>query len=326
MLCKKCILPESRPDIWLNNQGICNICLDANSKASDKKNRLLESDFVKIINKYKAKGKYDCLVMCSGGKDSTASLYYMKKRYKMNPLAFTFDHGFENDEAIDNIKNAVKILEVDWLFYRTGFMKDIFGQIIQENIKVPICHICTIWYIQLTYDIARRYNIPLIISGFTKGQSGEEGEPLDAYKTMSKATSDFVINILRKAPSCKHFPASIEEATRISSRRFKSIVVSPHWYLRWDPEEIKGILSRELKWKTPKLSYPKGSTNCLMNFISVYLSMKHYGYTHYHIEASKLIREQELSRQEALDMLAIKFDVGLLNSILKGMGICKNFD
>jgi tRNA(Ile)-lysidine synthase TilS/MesJ len=325
MLCRKCVLPEFKPDIYLNEDGICNICTSADRKTPVKKDRLLESDFVSTIHKYKGKGKYDCLVMCSGGKDSTASLYYMKTRYKMNPLVFTFDHGFENEEAICNIKNAVEILGVDWLFYRTGFIKDVFEQVIRENIKSPICHICTIWYIQLTYDIARRYKIPLIISGYTKGQSGKEGESLDAYRTMSKATSDFIVNKLRKNPKYKKFPKSIEEATRISSRRFKSIVVSPHWYLRWDPEEIKGILSRGLNWKAPKLSYPKGSTNCLMNFISVYLSMKHYGYTHYHIEASKLIREQELSREEALDMLAIEFDTDLLDSILKSMGICKHF-
>ena len=29
--------------------------------------------------------------MLSGGKDSTAALYLMKRRYRMSPLAFTFD-------------------------------------------------------------------------------------------------------------------------------------------------------------------------------------------------------------------------------------------
>ena len=54
--------------------------------------------------------------MCSGGKDSTSSLYYVKKRYNLNPLAFTFDHGFETEEAMRNIKNAVEILDVDFLY------------------------------------------------------------------------------------------------------------------------------------------------------------------------------------------------------------------
>jgi tRNA(Ile)-lysidine synthase TilS/MesJ len=62
--------------------------------------------------------------MCSGGKDSTASLYFMKKRYRMNPLAFTFDHGFEIEGAKENVINAVEALGVDYLFFKTDFMKE----------------------------------------------------------------------------------------------------------------------------------------------------------------------------------------------------------
>lgn len=317
-ICKRCVLPESKPDIWLNKEGICNICIEyEKTKNSNKDRRFLETDFIKLLNQYKGKGRYDCLVMCSGGKDSTSSLYYMKRRYKMNPMVFTFDNGFENNEALENIRNAVDTLKVDWLFYKTDFMRDVFTRIIKNNIKAPICHVCAIWYMQLTYDIAARYKIPLIVAGWTKGQSGEGGNSTKAYASMSKATSDFVVNYLHKDPKYKGFPRSIKEATETAQRKFKSIVISPHWYVQWDPDRITEILQKELKWKTPKVSYPRGSTNCMMNFISVYLSMRHYGYTHYHIEMSKLIREGELSREEALSMLKLNFDKNLIDGILK---------
>jgi hypothetical protein len=326
MLCNKCVLPESKPDIWLDKEGICNICRGSSKGAINESHGLLESGFVKIIDRYRKKKTYDCLVMCSGGKDSTASLYYMKRRYKMNPLVFTFDNGFENEEAIRNIKNAVDILRVDWLFYKTTFIKDAFAQIIREKARVSICHICAIWYIQLTYDIARRYKIPLIISGFTKGQSGEDSEPFDAYKQISESTADFIRYKLRKNPKYARFPTSIREVTRSAGRRFRSVVVSPHWYLPWEPEKITEVLQRELKWRAPTLSFPKGSTNCFMNFVSAYLSMKHFGYTHYHIEASKLIRKNELSRDEALKSLEIDFNLDFLNSIVKGLDGCDGLD
>lgn len=44
------------------------------------------------------------------------------------------------------------------------------------------------------------------------------------------------------------------------------------------------------------------------------------GYTHYHIEMSKLIRLGELSREEALSMLEINFDLNLVNSVLSKIG------
>ena len=105
-ICKRCIMPESLPDIKLNEEGICNLCLAHEVIKKIEGEKPLESDLIKILNKYKGKNKYDCMVMCSGGKDSTSALYYMKKRYGLNPLAFTFDHGFETEEALENIKNA----------------------------------------------------------------------------------------------------------------------------------------------------------------------------------------------------------------------------
>jgi len=316
-ICKKCVLPESGLDIVLNEDGICNICVDfQNQNTQNQDSALLESELIKILNKYKAKSQYDCLVMCSGGKDSTLSLYYMKRRYKMNPLAFTFDHGFENEEALKNIRNAVNILNIDWIYYKSETMKDIFAQIIKSRTKAPICHVCAIWYLGLTHDLAARYNIPLIVAGWTKGQSLRGKETGVEYKSMSKSTEDFVKNYLRKNPKYEDFPISIKEVLDKARKRFKSCAISPHWFCQYDHEKMKEILERELKWEAPKLSYPRGSTNCLMNFANVYLSMKNYGYTHYHIEMSKLVRLGEMSREEALNILEIGFDEQFVNSIL----------
>ena len=314
MICKKCVLPEFKPDIFLNKDGLCNICVDFDKrKATQQNNKLLESDLVVVLNRYKGKAKYDCLIMCSGGKDSVMSLYYMKKRYKMNPLVFTFDHGFENAEAMENIRNAVDILKVDWLFYRTAFMRDIFALAIKNNPKVSICHICAIWYIQLTYETAAKYKIPLIVAGWTKGQCDEGDDAGRAFVSMSKVTSDFIVNNLHKLPQYKNFPRSMKEA----QKKFKCKMISPHWYLQWDQEKIMEVLHKELNWKAPESSFPKGSTNCLMNFVSVDLAMKYYGYTHYHIEMSKLIRLGQLSREEALNALKIDFDINIVNDILE---------
>ena len=83
-------MPERKPDVYLNEEGICSICVAHDMmKKFEENSKPLETDFLKVINKYKGKHKYDCLVMCSGGKDSTSSLYYMKKRYNLNPLALT---------------------------------------------------------------------------------------------------------------------------------------------------------------------------------------------------------------------------------------------
>jgi hypothetical protein len=324
--CNKCIMPEHKPDVFLNEAGICNLCVNyERMKIVEEKNKPLETDFLKIINKYKGKHKYDCMVMCSGGKDSTSSLYYMKKRYKLNPLAFTFDHGFETDEAMENIHNAVEILGVDFLFFRSDYMKNMFSRILTSGSKAVICHPCSIWYMDLAFDVAARYDIPLIVAGWTKGQSSNAGVMSKCgcnihapeFRAMAQATIDFLNNDLKNMPEYNDFPGSMEEVLKRANKRHKAIVISPHWFLPFGPDVYVETIRKELKWKAPEFSYPKGSTNCSLNFISVHNSMKYFGYTHYHVEASKLIREGYLTREEAMKQLEIGFDKQVLNEVGK---------
>jgi len=325
-ICQRCVLPENKPDVWLNERKICNICIEyEKTKSAQGDNKVLETDFIKMLNQYKGKAKYDCLVMCSGGKDSTSALYYMKRRYKLNPLAFTFDHGFETEDAMENVRNAVETLGVDFLFFKTDFMKDMFSEILKTNSKAVICHPCSIWYMGLTFDMAARFNIPIIIAGWTKGQSTKQPTMSKCgcnihqkeFYAMAKSTREFLDSYTKKHSKYKNFSKSMEEVLIRAKKKNKCIVLSPHWFLPFDTMAYVEIIKKELKWKPPRLSYPKKTTNCYLNFISVYNSMKHYGYTHYHVEASKLIREGLLSREEALKSLEINFDKELLNKIAK---------
>jgi len=317
-ICKRCVLPESLPDIWLDETEVCNICRQQEKQTDPE---FLETDFIKIINKYKGQRKYDCLVMCSGGKDSTSALYYMKKRYHLNPLAFTFDHGFENPDALENIKNAVNILGIDHVFLNSEEMHDAFREIVESELKAVICHICSIWYMRAAFKLAIKHKIPLIIAGWTKGQSikhsGRYSEKIGEYGSMAKATKDFIESFMSKQEKYKNFPASIEEATKQARKKMDFVVMSPHWFLPFGEEENEELIKKELNWKLPKQSYPKGSTNCFLNYISVLGSMKNYGYTHYHVELSKLIREGQISREDALEKLKIDFDQELLDSTYK---------
>ena len=77
--CKRCIMPDTRPDQYLNNDGICNACLsyDIQKKIDwDKK----KNELFKIISKKKLnKNKWNCVVPGSGGKDSTYQIIKAKE-------------------------------------------------------------------------------------------------------------------------------------------------------------------------------------------------------------------------------------------------------
>ncbi len=327
-LCGRCVLPESAPDIHLDSQGVCNLCRDHEKRRPEAgASRLLESDFTKIIEKHRGRHEFDCLVMCSGGKDSTAALYYAKRRYKLNVLAFTFDHGFETEEALDNVRRAVETLDATFLTYRSTFMRDMFARLLKSGSPAVICHVCAIWYMGLTYRMAERFDVPLIIAGWTKGQMTSQpvltkcacNLAAPEYARMGRATKDFLAG-LKDDPKYKDFPGSIEEVVARAQKRHKSLVLSPHWFLPYSADEYVPVIEKELGWRQPRLSYPAKTTNCALNFISVQWALKHYGYTHYHVEMSKLIREGLLTREEALEQLRADFDPELLNRIAGPLG------
>ncbi len=324
-------MPEARPEIFLDADGVCNLCLEhAKRTAAAPEEKPLETDFTKILAQHRGKHEYDCLVMCSGGKDSTASLYYMKTRYKTKPLAFTFDHGFETEDALENIKRAVEKLGVDFMLFRSDFMHDMFAKILNTGSPAVICHLCSIWYMDLTFKMAARFDIPIIIAGWTKGQSLRQPAMTKCacnitapeFSRMGAATKEFIDKHVRTDPKYKDFPASMEEVLARAQKRHKSLVLSPHWFLPYDAQEYVETIERELGWKYPALSYPKKSTNCYLNFISAHNSMRYYGYTHYHVEMSKLIRDGALTRAEALELLKMDFSKELLNKIAAPLG-CK---
>ena len=329
-ICSRCVLPESTPDIEIDAGGICSVCLEHERRdESGNDAPALESDFIKILKKHKGKGEYDCLVMCSGGKDSISALYYLKRRYGATPLAFTFDHGFETDEALDNVRNAVDRLGVDYLFFKTDFMNEMFEHLLKSGSKAVICHPCSIWYMDLTYKMAARFGIPIIIAGWTKGQSTRQetmskcgcniNQP--EFQSMARETLSFLDGFVKSHPKYEDFPRSMEEVlVRSKKRKHKAVVLSPHWFMPHDADTYVKVIQEELGWKYPQLSYPGRSTNCALNFISVYNSMKHYGYTHYHVEMSKMIRAGLMTREEALRDLEIDFDTDLLNRIAEPLG------
>ena len=65
--CKKCIMPDTRPDQIFNDQGVCNACLSLKKikKLIGQKRKELNDIITEI--KCKVRG-WDCVIPSSGGK------------------------------------------------------------------------------------------------------------------------------------------------------------------------------------------------------------------------------------------------------------------
>ena len=78
--CKRCLLPETHETLVLDSEGICNVCRAQEVKAEINWSEPL-NQLDSLVNQYRGKYRYDCLIPFSGGKDSTWTLYYLMKRY-----------------------------------------------------------------------------------------------------------------------------------------------------------------------------------------------------------------------------------------------------
>ncbi|MGE0603280.1 MAG: N-acetyl sugar amidotransferase, partial [Xanthobacteraceae bacterium] len=68
--CTRCVMPDSKPDLKLDAEGVCNACRSYEErKEVDWDARRTELD--EVVGRYRAKdGKtWDCIVPVSGGKD-----------------------------------------------------------------------------------------------------------------------------------------------------------------------------------------------------------------------------------------------------------------
>ncbi|MDC2978446.1 N-acetyl sugar amidotransferase [Pelagibacteraceae bacterium] len=160
--CKLCVLPDTRPNLFLNSKGICNACetFKLNNKIDWKKREFL---FKKIINKYKSKNSYDCIIPVSGGKDST---WQVKKilDYGLKPLTITWKTPARTIIGQKNLDNLIK-LGVDHIDIQVNpkveseFMLETF--IKAGSTAIPM-HFAIF---NLPIAFAKKFSIPLIIYG-----------------------------------------------------------------------------------------------------------------------------------------------------------------
>lgn len=106
--CKKCVMPNTKPNLAFDEDGVCNACRNFENRAEvDWKER--EEELKVILQRYKSKDKsnWDCIIPVSGGKDSTYQVIKMLE-LGMNPLcvtATTCDLSEIGRKNLENIQN-----------------------------------------------------------------------------------------------------------------------------------------------------------------------------------------------------------------------------
>lgn len=133
--CKKCLYPETKPDLTFDSDGICSACVAAEEKHKGIDWNQREKDFQEIINYYKLpEGEigYDCIVPVSGGKDSTYQAYFMKFVCGLNPLCVCFETTSVTELGVQNLDN-ISAMGIDVIHFKKNSL--VYKKMVIEGFK-----------------------------------------------------------------------------------------------------------------------------------------------------------------------------------------------
>ena len=180
--CSKCLFPETKPDLFFNDEGVCSACVAADQKDNSIDWKQREIDFNTIIDKYK-KGPneigYDCLIPVSGGKDSTYQAYFMKEVCGLNPLCVCFETTNLTEVGQANIDNISK-MGIDVIYFKKNYKA--YKSMVVEGFKRVGDEMWPnhLGIFTIPIHIAVKFNIPLVIWGENPQQ--EYGGPVESIE------------------------------------------------------------------------------------------------------------------------------------------------
>lgn len=319
--CRKCVMPDTKPDLFFDEDGVCDACISATKKEKEIDWNKRKKEFLEILEKYRSKdgSNYDCIVPVSGGKDSTYQAYVMKKN-GFNPLCVNFEPTYSTELGKRNLANLGKI-GVDIIQARKN--PGVYKKMVIEGFKrvgddewpnhVGIFTVPVI--------MAVKFNVPLIIWG--ENSQLEYGGPAVAAKKqyldrrwleefgglLGNRVEDMIgVNGITKKDLLPYIYPSDEEINRVG---VTGLFLG--FYFKWDARKQLDIILKECDFGVKNDGAIEGTYTNYENLdestVSVhdYLKFVKYGFGRATDHACLDIRNGRITREEGLDLVE-KYD------------------
>lgn len=326
--CKKCLISKKYPNIKFDEKGVCSFCNGYKSPilSNELNNRIkrkheLREDFDRIIKKCNSK-KYDCVVGLSGGKDSIYLIYILKEKYNLNSLAFTVDNGLVSNHAKENIKIAVKALNIDHIYCKPSpkFYKKFYKKIIknpsEKGYVNTVCETCSELFHSTALKLAAEKNIPLVFIGYSPDQVTKYFYEIPE----SEISKSRVPNLLKSHEFTNEERDYFWNPAKYENKKYPRVLFPYHVIYYPGIEKIEEILKEK---KLINISNPL-YTNCSLSWLTLYLDLKKNGYNPLESNYSELIRSGKAKRWRWLLIFLIgnkllKYRLAKRKDILKSL-------
>lgn len=317
--CARCGISDAALGIELDGEGICNEC-----RRFDRSGDLLAGYFrdeqaLQTLLAGRAalrQGDYDCLLLYSGGKDSTYVLYKLIDM-GLRVLTFTFDNGFISRQALDNIRAITTELGVEAIVAGHAEMRQVFHESLSRFSTV--CKGCFKALLDLSLVLADQRGIGTIVTGLSRGQIVEER--LKYFYERQQWDQARIEAELAQGRQVYH---TMERFAGLDGKPFEDGAiferVSLVDYFRYSAvtkaEIFAELRRRNLRWTQPT-DTGFCSSNCLINDVGVSVHQEERGYSNYEVPTSWEVRLGHLERGAAVEELAGVSDQGRVDKILR---------
>ncbi len=257
--CTNCITPESAATVAFDSEGVCNICRQAKVKHENIDWDARRKSLDEIVEKYRGKGQYDCILPFSGGKDSTFQLWYVVTQLKLKPLVVRFNHWGYRPLVAENNARTFKKLGVDVLEFTANWK--VVRKLMLASLKESgdFCWHCHMGVFAHTMQIAVKFNIPLVIWGespmeYRGGHNPQELENFD--EKMFREARDMGVNVTAdkmyellngEVDKRDLMPFQFPTEEELEGIGIKAIYLGN--YVKWHTKHQVDIIKRELGWK-----------------------------------------------------------------------------
>jgi len=311
--CTNCLLPTSYPFLVFNNQGVCSYCLNYvpfESKGLD----ALERDLGLT-----SESKY--LVPISGGRDSCYALHIASRELGLKSVAFTYDWGFVNDVARRNISRMCGELGIEHILVaadlekkRKNVQMNVIAWLKKPNLgMIPLFMAGDKTFFHHASLIRKELDLSTSLfgmnrfepAGFKTGFAG-----VNETKIYAKTFDISKINKLKllafystqsiRNPSYLN-SSLVDSMAGLYSYYFKKIdYLQVFDYVPWQESEVLGNLQKYYGWESStetKNAWRIGDASApFYNYLYFYFA----GFTENDVYLSNLIRDGQISRNQAL--------------------------
>ena len=335
--CTRCVTSNQRPRIVFDDEGVCSACRYAERKKGERSILGVRSphpagidwtargnELDKLLDAHRSTGAYDCIVPCSGGKDSAFVAHNLKHVHGMHPVCISWAPHMFTDIGLKNMQAFIhsgfdvvtaqpngllhrKLARLGLEFYGDPFLPFIYGQLA--------------WPMRA----AMLFNIPLVFYG-ENGEAEYGGDPAandkpcwsgeDWERVYMKGAG--VIPLLCDGEEL----GAISEAEMASASKLYQLPpknrmenVQFHWlgyYTPWHPQanyyyacENTGFEPADERSEGTYSRY--ASIDDKLDGLHYWMGYLKFGMGRCTSDASHEVRDGELTREEAV-MLVKKYD------------------